>query len=60
MRAWRLEFLDSMSNGRIGAAIDERPGGKLDVGKLSPAKGAFEFWAKRLMVFSEDVDGMEH
>jgi hypothetical protein len=49
------EFLDSMSNDRIGAVIDTVPGGKFDVGKLSPAKSAFEFWANRLRAFMSGV-----
>ncbi|UCD31233.1 MAG: DUF3313 family protein [Desulfobacterales bacterium] len=53
------EFLDSASNERIGAAIDKDPGGKLDIGKLAPAKEAFEFWAKRLKAFLDDVHGVE-
>jgi hypothetical protein len=51
------ELFDSMSNERIGAAIDEAPGGKLDVGKLTPAKEAFEFWAKRLKYFLDEAHG---
>lgn len=53
------EFLDSVSNERIGAAIDEKPGGKIDLGKLSPAKAAFKFWAKRLKAFLDDAQGVE-
>lgn len=53
------ELLDSVSNERIGAAVDEKPGGKLDLGKLSPAKDAFEFWAKRLKAFLDDAHGVE-
>jgi hypothetical protein len=53
------EFLDSVSNERIGAAIDKNPGGKIDVGKLSPAKAAFEFWAKRLRAFLDDMHGIQ-
>ena len=53
------ELLDSVSNERIGAAIDEKPGGKLDLGKLSPAKDAFEFWAKRLKAVLDDAHGVE-
>jgi hypothetical protein len=49
------EFLDSVSNERIGAAIDKAPGGKLDLGKLTPAKKAFEFWAERLRAFFDGV-----
>jgi len=54
------EFLDSLTNERLGAAIDKAPGGKLDVGKLTPAKEAFEFWAKRLRAFLDDVHGVKH
>jgi hypothetical protein len=50
-----VEFLDSVTNERIAAGIDKAPGGKLDVGKLSAAKSAFEFWAKRLRTFMEEV-----
>jgi hypothetical protein len=53
------EFLDSVSNERILAAIDEKAGGKIDLGKLSPAKTAFKFWAKRLKTFLDDVQGVE-
>ena len=53
------EFLDSVSNERIGAAIDKAPGGKLDVGKLTPAKEAFEFWAKRLRAFLDEMHGVK-
>jgi hypothetical protein len=51
------DFLDSTSNQRIAAAIDKKPGGKFDVGKLSPTKSAFKFWAKRLKAFLDDVHG---
>jgi len=50
-----VEFLDSVSNERIAAAIDKAPGGKFDVGKLSAAKSAFEFWAKRLRTFMDEL-----
>ena len=53
------EFLDSVSNQRIGAAIDEKPGGKFAVGKLSAAKDAFKFWAKRLKAVLDDAHGVE-
>ena len=53
------ELLDSVSNERICVAIDEKPGGKFDLGKLSPAKDAFEFWAKRLKAFLDDAHGVE-
>ena len=51
------ELLDSVSNERICVAIDEKPGGKFDLGKLSPAKDAFEFWAKRLKALLDDARG---
>ena len=51
------EILDSTTNERIAAVIDEKPGGKLDIGKLSPAKSAFEFWAKRLRAFLDEAHG---
>ena len=50
-----VEFLDSMTNERIAAAVDKSPGGKLDVGKYSPAKAAFEYWAKRLHAFMQQT-----
>lgn len=50
-----VEFLDSISNERIAAAIDKAPGGKFDLGKLSAAKSAFEFWAKRLRTFMDEL-----
>lgn len=50
-----VEFLDSMTNERIAAGVDKAPGGKLDVGKYSPAKAAFEFWAKRLHTFMQQA-----
>lgn len=46
-----VEFLDSLTNQRIAAAVDKAPGGKLDVGELSPVKSAFKYWAKRLQNF---------
>ena len=54
-----VEFLDSVSNERIAAGIDMAPGGKLDVGKLSAAESAFEFWAKRLRTFMEETKRVE-
>jgi hypothetical protein len=50
-----VEFLDSQTGERIAAAIDQAPGDKLDVGKLSPARAAFEYWAKRLHAFMNEV-----
>ncbi|TLD43605.1 MAG: putative lipoprotein [Candidatus Jettenia ecosi] len=44
-----VEFLDSMSNERIAAAIDTRSGGKLaGWSKYGAVKEAFKFWAERL------------
>jgi hypothetical protein len=48
------EFLDSISNERIAAVVDEAPGGKFDLGKLSAAKSAFMFWAERLKAFMDE------
>lgn len=49
-----VEMLDSMTNERIAAGVDKYSGGKLDVGKMSPAKAAFEYWAKMLHAFFQD------
>ena len=46
-----VEFLDSLTNERVAVGIDEYPGGKLDIGELSPAKAAFKYWADRLAAF---------
>jgi hypothetical protein len=51
------EFLDSVSNERIAVVVDQSPGGKFDLGKLSAAKSAFGFWAERLKAFL-DEDGV--
>ena len=46
-----VEFLDSMSNERLAAAIDTFDGSKMSgFSKLGATKEAFEFWAKRLRV----------
>ena len=50
-----VEFLDSMTNERIAAAVDHAPGGKMDMGELSAIKSAFEFWAKRLLLFMDSL-----
>lgn len=50
-----VEFLDSLTNERIAAAIDEHPGDKLDISKLSPIKAAFEYWAHRLDTFMKNT-----
>lgn len=46
-----VEFLDSLTNERVAAAVDKAPGGKLDVAETAPVKSAFEYWAKRLFTF---------
>ncbi len=48
------EFLDSVSNERVAVVIDNAPGGKFDLGKLSAAKSAFTFWAERLKAFMDE------
>jgi hypothetical protein len=46
-----VEFLDSMANERLAAAIDTFNGSKMSgFTKLGATKEAFEFWAKRLRV----------
>lgn len=50
-----VEFLDSLTNERVAVGIDTAPGGKLDIGKLSPVESAFEYWAERLLAFMQDV-----
>lgn len=53
-----VEFLDSMTNERIAAALDTRPGDKLEgLTKWGAAKGAFEFWAKRLRICLDQIHG---
>lgn len=53
-----VEFLDSMTNERIAAAIDTKPGDKLEgLTKWGAAKGAFEFWAKRLRTWLDQIHG---
>ncbi|MDA8239349.1 MAG: DUF3313 domain-containing protein [Nitrospiraceae bacterium] len=53
-----VEFLDSLANERIGAAVDYKPGGKLSgFAKWSASKEAFEFWAGRLKTFLDGVHG---
>lgn len=51
-----VEFLDSLTNERIGAAVDERAGGKLSGwSKWGGAHEAFQFWAKRLRTWLDEV-----
>jgi len=53
-----VEFLDSMTNERIAAALDTKPGDKLEgLTKWGAAKGAFEFWAKRLRTSLDQIHG---
>jgi hypothetical protein len=47
----KVEFIDSVTNERLAVVIDKHPGGKLDIGKLSPAKAAFDHWADMLLKF---------
>jgi len=52
------EFLDSLSNERIAAAVDEQAGGKLSgFERWSASKEAFEFWAGRLKAFMDSTHG---
>ena len=46
-----VEFVDSVTNERLAVAVDKHPGGKLDIGKLSPAKAAFDYWSDMLLKF---------
>lgn len=50
-----VEFLDSMTNERVAVAIDRAPGGKMDIGELSPVESAFEYWAGRLSAFMKSL-----
>ena len=53
-----VEFLDSMTNERIAAALDTKPGDKLEgLTKWGAAKGAFEFWAERLRTWLDQIHG---
>lgn len=50
------ELLDSLTNERIGAAVDYKPGGKMSgFAKWSASKEAFEFWSGRLKTFLDEV-----
>ena len=52
------EFLDSMSNERLAAAIDTFNGSKMSgFSKLGATKEAFEFWAKRLRITLDKAHG---
>jgi hypothetical protein len=53
-----VEFLDSMTNERLAAAIDTFNGSKMSgFSKLGATKEAFEFWAKRLRVTLDKAHG---
>jgi hypothetical protein len=53
-----VEFLGSMTQERIAAAMDTKPGDKLEgLTKWGAAKGAFEFWAKRLRTYLDQIHG---
>ena len=55
-----VEILDSVTNERIGAAIDTRPGGKIEgFSKWGAVEGAFKFWAKRLRHWLDETHGRE-
>ena len=55
-----VEILDSVTNERIAAAIDMRPGGKMEgFSKWGAVEGAFEFWAKRLRTWLDETHGRE-
>jgi len=54
-----VELLDSVTNERIGAAVDYKPGGKMSgFAKWSASKEAFEFWTARLKAFLDDAHGV--
>ena len=54
-----VEVLDSLTNERIGAAVDYKPGGKMSgFEKWSASKEAFEFWTGRLKTFLDEVHGI--
>jgi len=53
------EILDSLSNERIAAAVDQQTGSKLTgMSKWGSAKEAFEFWAGRLKTFLDGAHGV--
>jgi hypothetical protein len=54
-----MEALDSVSQERVAAGVDERAGGKTSsFTKWGSAKEAFEFWAKRLRIALDTVHGV--
>jgi Protein of unknown function (DUF3313) len=53
-----VEMLDSSTNERIGAAVDTKEGSKLSgVTKWGSVNEAFEFWAKRLRAWLDEIHG---
>ena len=53
------EFLDSLTNERLAAAIDTFNGSKKNgFSKLGATKEAFEFWGKRLRVTLDKAHGI--
>jgi len=51
-----VEFLDSLTNERIGAAVDYQAGSKMSgMSKWGSAKEAFEFWAGRMKTFLDET-----
>jgi hypothetical protein len=55
-----VEILNSTDNERIGAAIDMRPGRKIEgFSKWGAVEGAFKFWAKRLRIWLDETHGRE-
>nr|MDA8085146.1 DUF3313 family protein [Nitrospiraceae bacterium] len=54
------EFLDSLTNERLAAAIDERAGSKFaGFSKFGAAKEAFKFWTERLRIFLDRAHGKQ-
>jgi hypothetical protein len=55
------ELLDSQTNERVAAAIDRRAGARHNVlegmHRWGHAKDAFEFWAKRIRLWLDEVHG---
>ena len=54
------EVLDSMTNDRIAAAVDDRPAGKTSsFTKWGSAKDAFQFWTGRLRAAMDRIHGIK-
>ncbi len=52
------EFLDSLTNERLAAAVDYKHGGKMSgFARWSASKEAFEFWIGRLKTFLDEAHG---